>query len=66
MVTDQVLELSSGLLNHTILATDDNAHATKVTNFGLAYDEGVDVETTPGQNTRHAGEHPWLILNKTV
>ena len=64
--THKVFELSPCLLHNTILATDDDAHPTEIADLGAADDEGVDVETSAGKDTRHAGQDTWLILDQAV
>lgn len=46
----EVLQLSACLLNNTILAFEDNGHATEVLDFGVANDETVDVEAAGCEN----------------
>jgi hypothetical protein len=54
------------LLNDTILAAENDTHATQVANLGLAYNQGINVEPSPGQDSRDAGEYSGLVLNETV
>jgi len=62
----QILELTAGLLNDTVLTLEDDGHTREVGNLGVADDQRVNVEATSGQNTRDAREHTGLVLNKTV
>lgn len=51
--TDQVFELSPRLFNDTILTFQHNSHPTEIPNFRPAYNEGFDVETPSGEDTRN-------------
>ncbi len=64
--THQVLELPARLFNHSVLAAQDDTHATEVADLGGAHDEGVNVESPRCQNTRHARKDTRLVLHETV
>ena len=66
MDTHQVFELSTGLLDDAVLAAEDDAHLRQVADFRPTYDQGVDVEPASSKNARHAREHSWLVVHKTV
>lgn len=63
---DEILELSASLLHDAILTLEDNSHAREIFDFGVADDQTVDVETSGGQDTGHAGEHTGFVLDQTV
>jgi hypothetical protein len=54
------------LLHDTVLAAEDNTHATQVPNFGLAYHQGVNVEPPASKDSRDAGEYTRLVLNEAI
>lgn len=51
--TNQILELSSGLLNHTILSLENDTHSGQISDLGLTHDERVYLSAT----------RPYLLLN---
>jgi len=50
--TYQVLELSPRLFNDTILTFEHDSHPTEIPNFRPAYNEGLDIKTPSGKDTR--------------
>ena len=62
----QVFQLPSRLLYHAILTLEHNGHSTEVLDFGATDDQGVDVESSCGENPRHAGQDTRLVLDQTV
>ena len=64
--THEIFELPPGLLNHAVLAVEDDAHPTEVANLGATYDERLDVEAPDGENARDAGEDAGLVLDEAV
>jgi hypothetical protein len=54
MGTYEVFELTAGLLDDAVLAADDDAHPTQITDLGATHDERVDVESAPREDPRHA------------
>jgi hypothetical protein len=63
---DQILELASCLLNHSLLTLEHNRHARKVLYLGVAHHQSVDVEDSSCENPRHPGQHTGLILYQAV
>lgn len=62
----EILQLSSGLFHHTVLSLKHDRHAGQICHFGTAHNQTVDVETSRGENTGHAGEDTRLILDQTI
>lgn len=54
------------MLDDAILAREYNGHAGEVIDFGVAYDQRIDVETSSSQDTGDTGEHSRLVLYKTI
>ena len=63
---DQILELSAGLLDDAVLASEHNGHAREVLDLGAANNEGVDVEAAGGKNAGDAGQNTGLVLDQAV
>ena len=63
---DQVVQLTTGLLNDTVLTLQDDGHARQILHLGVTDDETINVEATGGENTRHAGQHTGFVLHQTV
>jgi hypothetical protein len=53
-VTYEVFELATRLFDDTVLAADDDAHPTQVSDLGAAHDQRVNIEPSPGKNPRNA------------
>lgn len=66
MNTYQVFKLPPSLFYDAVLATDYDTHPTQVAYLCSTDNQGVDIEATSGENSRHAGQHTRLILHKTV
>ncbi len=49
--TYEILELPASLLDNTVLALENDTHATEVWYLSTAYDQGVDVEASSCQDT---------------
>lgn len=63
---DEILELATGLLDDAVLPGKHDGHAGEVLYFGVADDEGVDVEAAGGENAGNAGEDAGLVLDEAV
>lgn len=63
---DEVVQLSAGLFDDTVLALQHDGHARQILDLGVADDQAVDVEAPGSQNSRHAGQHTGLILHQAV
>jgi hypothetical protein len=62
----EILQLSSRLLDNTILTVEHDTHTTEVPNLSSADDQGFDIETPPSQSPGYAGEYTRFILYKAV
>lgn len=63
---NKVVQLATGLLDDAVLALQHNSHTRQVINLSVAHNQTVDVEATGSEDSRHAGEHTGLVLNKAV
>ena len=63
---DQVLELPPRLFDDAVLAGEHDCHAGEVFDFGVADDEGVDVEAAGGEDTGDAREDTRFVLHQAV
>ena len=63
---DEIFELAAGLLDDAVVAGEHDGHAGEVVDFGVADDEGVDVEAAGGEDAGHAGEHAGFVLHEAV
>lgn len=42
----QILKLTPGLFHNTFLTTQNEAHPTQIADFGSAYHQRIDIETS--------------------
>lgn len=63
---DEIIELTTSLLDDAVLTLQDDGHTRQILDFGVTDDEGVDVEAASGQNTGHTGQDTGLVLHQTV
>lgn len=64
--TNEILQLSPCLFDDAILTSQNDAHATQVINLSRADDEGIDIESSGGEDSRNAREHSGLVLDEAV
>lgn len=62
----QILQLPSRLLHGLVLTPQDDGHSTQVRDLRLGHNQRVDIETASGQDSRHATQHSWFVLDQTV
>lgn len=65
-LSDQVFQLPARLFHDSILAIDDDAHATQVANLGATDDEGINVEAATSESARDTGQDTRLILDEAI
>jgi len=57
-------ELLGDLLEGSRLHVDHDRDAAEALVVGGGHGEGVDVEPPPGEQPRHPGQHPGLVLHQ--
>lgn len=63
---DKVLDLSSGLLDDSVLASQHDGHSRQIVNLSVADNQRVNVEASRSKGSGNSGQHTRLVLNETV
>lgn len=63
---DQVVQLTTSLLDDTILTLKHNGHAGQVLHFSVANDQAVNVEPAGSKDPRDTGQDTGFILHEAV
>ncbi len=61
---DDLVELLADLIEHVVVAVDDEGHARQVGVLGLADGEAVDVEAARGEHAGDVRENAGLVLHQ--